>query len=332
MMENGRCSLANCIPFQIDFSVTPVQVKWVELDRIDLSAPFFFQTIDARLACSSNVIYTDLDSLLAESRVAPPYSDERFGFIFHISRCGSTLVKSLVDSSPRALVLSEPQPLSAITLEISRFAGSDEQNVGKKLDILRALLNLYLLRLSKNNETKLLIKFVSWGTLTMPLILRHFKRTPVLFIFRNPVEVLVSLLRSKNPPAVNLFYAGAEMAAVLAGVSTESISSVSIEEYLSRNIANYLRIAIDCHRHHAMMLLDYGDINVNAFVGMLRWFGLDSPTDISFAYSKVMATYSKDPSVEFRSDVEQKLEDASDSVVANVNKYAIAFYRQLRAL
>ena len=111
-----------------------------------------------------------------DSSVVPPA-----GFIFHLSRCGSTLLSNAFAARDDCQVISE----AAVLRELLLDAGLSEP---EKESLLRVLLQAY--RCRRNNA--LVVKWNAWDICFYPLIRRVFPEVPCLFVIRNPIEILAS--------------------------------------------------------------------------------------------------------------------------------------------
>lgn len=116
------------------------------------------------------------------------------GFIFHMSRCGSTLISQMVATHPAATVVSES---SAVTAVLAMLEVPEAERIRLLQQVVRALG-----RRPASCETHYVIKFKSWNLLHVSLIKRAFPDVPCLFIYRDPVEVLVSLVQDPPPSRV----------------------------------------------------------------------------------------------------------------------------------
>ena len=118
------------------------------------------------------------------------------GFIFHIGRCGSTLLAKVLSRARSNLVFSEAMAHNAIW---PRLIG--EGAAAAAVDEVE--LNLYHRLVLAMGRRRLepyryhFIKFSSLNILFAESILRAFPHTPAIFIYRDPAEVLVSLLNKK---------------------------------------------------------------------------------------------------------------------------------------
>ncbi|CAN0524831.1 unnamed protein product, partial [Laminaria digitata] len=64
---------------------------------------------------------------------------EPTGFVFHMSRCGSTLTANLMGSSPYNLVYSESKPPSSLMYLCDTVGCSEEQRVVALRTVIRAM-------------------------------------------------------------------------------------------------------------------------------------------------------------------------------------------------
>src|SRR6185369_5327085 len=110
------------------------------------------------------------------------------GFIFHMSRCGSTLVSRMLGSLPRSIVLSEAGPIDSVLRAGFRAPSLAE---AEHVSWLRGMVSALGQRRAPD-DNRLFIKFDSWSIVYLGLIERAFPEVPWLFVYRDPVEVMVS--------------------------------------------------------------------------------------------------------------------------------------------
>jgi hypothetical protein len=132
-------------------------------------------------------VFTDLEILLKYSALRPPKRPN--GFIFHLSRSGSTAVANALSQVDGHLVYTELGSINTL-LESVNNSQNDER--------LRALI-LALGPPEKEIHQSYFFKFTSWNTVYLDRLLRIFPEVPWIFMYRDPVEVLVST--SRKPPA-----------------------------------------------------------------------------------------------------------------------------------
>lgn len=146
-----------------------------------------------------------------------PYAKnlELTGVVFHESRCGSTLVaNSLIAMNPvKHRVYSESAPpISALNVCARALDGDEDSpcTVDQGAQILRDVM-YFMGRSQDSKEERYFFKIQSAGTKAIKVFRRAFPAVPWLFVYRDPVQVMMShfangvrsanCLRSKsNPP------------------------------------------------------------------------------------------------------------------------------------
>lgn len=176
-------------PARIRETAAGAVVDWAHFAG-ELPRDSFYQV--SALRCSArpfNRLFrrcTPLDRFVAEARageVPPPA-----GLIFHMSRCGSTLVSQMIAALPDMVAISEAQPLDWIVrLAVTR--------TDLALDWRVAALRAMVAALGGREPRRHVLKLDAWHILALPLFRLAFPEVPWVYLFRDPVEVLVSQLR-----------------------------------------------------------------------------------------------------------------------------------------
>ncbi len=115
------------------------------------------------------------------------------GFIFHMSRCGSTLLSQMLAELEAHRVVAEPQAISQYLL----LTGSGEIDFCPKA--FRQLVGQFMPP-TKQNQKRVFFKFSSWNIWFLAEILKAFPEVPWVFIGRDPLEVLVSNFKKASLP------------------------------------------------------------------------------------------------------------------------------------
>ncbi len=110
------------------------------------------------------------------------------GLIFHLSRCGSTLIAQMLAASPRNLVISEAAPLDT-ALQARHVDASLSPEAHRRL--VRSMV-VALGWPRRGSETRYFLKLDSWHIRAWPLWQSLYPDVPWIFVYRNPVEILVS--------------------------------------------------------------------------------------------------------------------------------------------
>ena len=124
------------------------------------------------------------------------------GFLFHTSRCGSTLLGRAMSQLPQSQVVFEGPPslievlfgLTSGWLRCPRKSLLVVDDYDKKL--IRNMVNLSTRRQSNTQYT--LVKTVSWNVIFADLFHQAFPTTPSVFLYREPMEIFLSIL-DKRP-------------------------------------------------------------------------------------------------------------------------------------
>jgi len=109
------------------------------------------------------------------------------GFIFHLSRCGSTLISGCLSEFETTCVFSESPLLTELLLD-NRLSDIEHKNY------LRALINLQAAAFPERPQV--IIKWNAWDIFYWSLIREIYRRVPTIFLVRDPVEILASHQRS----------------------------------------------------------------------------------------------------------------------------------------
>ena len=107
------------------------------------------------------------------------------GFVFHESRVGSTLVANTLASDPFSMVFSESAPAANALLHCETC--SRERNVKLFRDVVTLMGRSPI-------HKRLFFKFQSITSTKMDIALEAFPNTPFIFVYRQPVQTMMSHL------------------------------------------------------------------------------------------------------------------------------------------
>ena len=223
----------------VKLSVTPkgASIRWLKIGQQSLDEPFFHQSVSRLISTepAPQVRTSGVRSLQRITCQIPPA-----GFIFHISRCGSTLVSNALKAFPGTIVISEPQPVAELLMHPEYKEDSLGNREQTRDDILKGIVTAYGQR-QRTTDKALVIKFQSWNILFLDIIRRLWPEVPCLVVIRNPVEVMVSCL--SKPPGWMAWQQESAQASRVFGWSAESILNMSREEFCARAVGQFLDIA-----------------------------------------------------------------------------------------
>lgn len=250
-------------PIRVHGTVREPLVDWAVLDAPS-GEPFFEQSADRAMRHPFNQLFsctTPLEALDVEVDELPVA--EPAGFVFHMSRCGSTLIAQMLSRLTSTVVLSEPQPLDGI-LRLRRLAALDEESALRRFRTM-----LRTLSRPHRGEQRSFVKFHAWHVLDLPFIARSFPDTPWIFAFREPRAVL----RSQEN------HVGAEMIPGtldprFAGIEPAAVTTMSPLEYCARLLSAFCDAALA--RAASTLFVDYDRLPDAVLTGVLPFFGVAS--------------------------------------------------------
>jgi hypothetical protein len=101
------------------------------------------------------------------------------GFIFHMSRCGSTLVSQMLAADPRNIVVSEASVIDTAVQIAAAPAGSMDDHAALLAAVIGALGHK-----RAPSQCRYFIKLDSWHTIALPLFRLAFPSVPWIFLYR----------------------------------------------------------------------------------------------------------------------------------------------------
>jgi hypothetical protein len=299
-------------------------VDWCHLNGLRFTHPFFQDTIDRAVQSPFNLLFRQRTSIdvLGEVHAARPGLYPK-GFIFHMSRCGSTLVSQMLAALPQNLVLSEPGPVDSILRAITWNPNLPED---QHITWLRWIVSV-LGQPQQSRQVNYFIKFDSWNTLDLPLIRKAFPDVPWTFVYREPVEVLVSNMQQfagKMIPGV--------MNPALMGCDLISALQMPREEYCARAVAKYCESALAHHQQNHGLLINYTQLPDAFFSSITGHFKMQWSASEMDQMRKVTQFNVKEPSRRFVADTATKTQAASDLIRRLSDQWLRPLYDQLEAV
>lgn len=288
--------LARWTPVRIDFSGAAPAVDWADLSAERFVDPFFDQTISRWASGPRDVqlVRTGLEELAALDNEP---SLEPAGMIFHLSRCGSTLLSRLLGKVPGVVVLAEPAPLNALL-------GLDPDRVDEAalVPVVRLLVRA-LGRRRHGDERTLVLKCSSWNIRRRAVLDAAFPETPWVWVQRDPARVLASLLA--EPPGWLGLQAEPLHAARLFGLDQATVPGMDRAEFAARVLGAMLEAAAS--DSPGPLCIDHADLPAAAWERVIPHFGFEAVPAVIESMIKESRYYSKDPSPRvFAGDVPER--------------------------
>jgi hypothetical protein len=242
---------------------------------------------------------------------------EPSGFIFHMTRCGSTLAARMLAALPGNRVLSEPTALDPLLIDPA-IPRAD------RLRWLRTLVGI--LGCPLPGESQYFIKLDCWHVLDLPLFVEAFPRTPWIFLYRKPAEVLVSQIKQPGYWTVPSLFDPRYF-----GVVPDECFRLGRVEYVAHALSQICAAALE-HRHCGRgMLVNYNrlpDFVVRGLTGhfQLNWSG----EDLSLMAQAAMRD-AKHVHAPFSPDSEAKCREVTPEIRAAVDGRLAAMFATMEA-
>lgn len=293
---------------------------WMEMSGVELVEPFFQQTVERAKRDKREERFTEFDVLLQVEKELD--SVQPSGFIFHSSRCGSTLVANACRAVSNSIVLSEA---NAIDKLIARFITDADNSVKESLYsvFLRGVVHALAQRRT-GNEQHLFIKFACCSFAQFERIKRIWPNVPWLFLYRDPVETIVSNMRDVPPWLIDTDRR------VLSSIINSDAGEMSLEERCARTIGSLYSTAYNLANSNSM-LLNYNQLSVPVIASILKFFNVNPSNEELETITRTSGVYSKGARA-FMPDTDTKQKLASDLIREMSERWANESYRLLENL
>ncbi len=291
------------VPMRVRFGPSAVNVSWCFDDGLPFDEPFFDQSILRGLRKPFNRAFrpqTSIEGLIEFSRsnaCRPPDA-----FIFHMSRCGSTLLAQMFAALPDTRVISEASTIERILYANRAVPGLSPHT---HVDWVRAIVLAYGAG-GTARYARYVVKFDAWHIERLRLIEQAFPEVPWIFLFRHPLEVLVSNLAQRAASTLP----GTTMHSV-PGIDAYTASRLPSEQYLALILAHHMRCALHHQSNPHGLYIDYADLPeraLPAIMAHLRWSLTGADMEKMLARSRCDA---KQPAARFAADGSRKRDSAS---------------------
>lgn len=299
-------------------------VDWCYLDRRRFTDSFFEATLQKCMRLPFNMLFrrqTPVETLLEWQAARPGIPPT--GFVFHMSRCGSTLVAQTLAALSQNIVLSEARPIDDV-LNASRR--SPTVTTAQRIEWLRAMVSV-LGQKRHHDEHHLFIKFDCWHTQELPLLRAAFPETPWVFLYREPHEVMVSQMTSRGSHLVPNV-----VDCVRFGIDQSIALQLSPEEYSARVLAAILEAAIEHQSVPGGMLVNYTQLPQATTTSISNHFGVTWSADELEQMRNVTQFDAKNPSMNFTDDRQEKQRAVTEAIAAATQKWLTSPYQCLEAL
>ena len=256
-MDNDK--IEGWIPYKLTHTHNSPLCHWLDTSGVPFLEPFFDETLIKRRSANTegrgfqqvSSLHMMLEWAQGLDEVIPT------AFIFHISRCGSTLVSQLLASSPKNVSLAEVPFFDDILRLPFKYPGFNETEINS---LLKAAVKYYSYKITADgnqDEQKpgfLFIKADSWHILFYEQLRRLYPEVPFILMYRSPDEVFRSHRKLAGMQAVP-----GMIEPQLFGFKPDVVEE-SADVYIANVLACYLKKYLEIAGNDAQcMLLNYNE-------------------------------------------------------------------------
>jgi hypothetical protein len=281
------------LPFRTRWRDGELHLDWTYLGRRRLQDPFFEGTMLGRASKPFNRLFgytTPVDALggwLAQHPGLPPA-----GFIFHMSRCGSTLVSQMLAAVTDNVVVSEAGPINDV---VQANIVRPDLGETRQVEWLRWIVGA-LGQPRGGGERHYFVKLDSWHTRALPLFRAAFPAVPWVFLYRDPVEVLVSQLKRRGMHMVP-----GQIAPEALGLEAAA-TEAPVEHYSARVLTQICDGVLQAYAADTALLVNYTELPDAVWRRMLPHFKVPCSAGDRAAMMEAAGYDAKSPAQPFADD------------------------------
>ena len=250
-------------------------------------------------------------------------------FIFHVSRCGSTLLGNIFRALNDTHVVAEPQAITALLSPYSEklWPYTAQEWAQTRDQLLRQMMQ----RLGQpplGSASRYIVKFTSYSAARMDVIRVLWPQVPIVFLVRDPAEVMVSNLN--RAPGWMKLAERPDQARIVFGWTDESYPA-SREEFCARAFGQLCHSAM-LYKGPQSMVMDYQELISGGWNRVFAFLGIDGPdADTQLRIAEATATYSKDAAgdARFETDTKVKRERVTPAIRDAADRWARPHLQQL---
>lgn len=309
--------LAGWTPIRVSNGAHGLLVDWCFTEGVAFDDPFFDQTVERCLRHPFRLLFRRTTSIdVLGELVARGGARAPSGLVLHLSRSGSTLVAQMFAKRGDTHVVSEAGPLDTV---MRAPAAAD----------LRAQWLRWTaaaLRRPGADRPYYVLKLDAWAVLELPLLRQAFPGVPWVFVYRDPVEVLVSQERHRG---FHMMPSGLPPAAV--GFDADQVASMSMTEYGAAVLGRIASAGAAAADDPLGLLVNYDELPT-AVERIAAHFGIPVDERARTAMTSAAGRDVKNGVLPFADDRAAKQRAAGDELRSAVDRWVAQPYRQLECI
>ena len=300
-------------PIRVEWRDGTPWVDWCDTTGIEFDDPFFDQTVERCFQHPYRLLFRRLTPIECLAPLSPAMRPA--GVVFHLSRCGSTLVTQMLAARGDTLVLSEPGPLDTIIRSAAPTA--DKQSW---LQWMMTALG----HAAAAGQRHTVVKLDTWTTIDLGVVRAAFPTVPWVFVYRDPLDILVSQMNRRGYQVIP----GALSEATV-GIDLATAVELPPEEYAARVMRRIGETALTHVDHDGGLLVEYRELPGAVVERIAAHFGLSTtPADID-AMLGVAGHDAKNPAIAFEDDTARKQAAVTPAVRDAAERWLVPVYREL---
>jgi hypothetical protein len=275
-MNDTTTALQEWIPYKLFYLNNEPACEWLYLNKVPFTEPFFADTISV---CWSHEVGYRRRKVISSLDMLPRWSSamdyvKPSAFIFHVSRCGSTLLSQFLSMDQKHIVLSEVPFLDEL-LRIPFDDKYDQMSLSREW--FQTALPFYA---QKRNgaEQHLFIKTDCWHIFFYERLRKLYPDTPFILLYRSPDEVLRSQQKQRGMQAVP-------------GLIQPRLMELKLEEndpaltdldlYFSKVLGKMLGAFVRVYKNdHRSLLVNYSEGMINVTKKLMEFSGIPLPDEL----------------------------------------------------
>jgi len=231
MNNEAEENVKGWVPVKLFTKDEQLQCRWLYVGDKNFSEPFFDETISAcRMLPENGFLHAKINTGIQKltDKVKEAKTLEPTAFIFHISRCGSTLLSQMLGIQPSNIVLSEVPFFD----DLLRY-GKKHHCMTEILPQLKAAIGLYGVK-RKEIHQHLFIKTDSWHIHFYKELRTLYPTVPFFLLYRKPGEVLRSQQKKRGMQSLPDI-----VEPEIFGFEKNIVNITDLDNYMSRVLESY---------------------------------------------------------------------------------------------
>ncbi len=293
-------------------------IRWIRVGSQFPTAPVFEKWVAALRASLPTPRENETDLCSLAQSVAHLSEVEPAGIIFHVSRCGSTLLSNALSAGENVLALNEASAIDH-AMQLAANSGAHKRAGAAALTGLCKAFARY----RGSSAQPLVVKTGMAAVARLRAVRSIWPNVPCVMLIREPLEVAISNLQ--GPPKALLEWYEAP-SACFAKVPDEALAG-GIAEFCAWAVGRMCSEALE-QLDDKCLLLDYRDLTPNAALRVAELFSVRL-TDEGRERLRRAFLFDAKRGGEFAPDGDRKKKAAKASLVESVDRWARGPYEDL---